>query len=142
MKKYDDVTLRAIYAKTYGRCHLCWKPIAFSNYGLHEARGGWEVDHSVPLSAGGTDHLNNLFPSHTTCNRSKQAASSLAARRVHGKTRAPMSAATADRARMENALTGAFAAGLCGARFGGPAGFWIGAIIACLVGYGTDPEAE
>lgn len=70
--KYDDDPLRAIYAKTDGRCHICWKSIALSNYGTHGKRGSWEADHSVPLSEGGTDHLNNLFPAHTSCNRSKQ----------------------------------------------------------------------
>src|SRR5258708_36144210 len=79
--RYDEETRKAIYAKTNGLCHLCWKPIAFSNYGAHGTRGAWEVDHSVPVSEGGTDHLNNLFSSHTACNRSHQAASSPSVRR-------------------------------------------------------------
>ncbi|MGH2397006.1 MAG: HNH endonuclease [bacterium] len=71
MKRYDEGTLRAVFAKTNGRCHLCWRQIAFSNYAIHEARGGWEVDHSVPVSEGGTDHLNNLLPAHTSWGRIK-----------------------------------------------------------------------
>ncbi|MGD0496198.1 MAG: HNH endonuclease signature motif containing protein [Candidatus Bathyarchaeia archaeon] len=34
-------------------------------------RGAWEVDHSRPLSRGGTDYLRNLVPSCVECNRSK-----------------------------------------------------------------------
>src|SRR5258708_28804254 len=90
--RYDEETRKAIYAKTNGLCHLCWKPIAFSNYGAHGTRGAWEVDHSVPVSEGGTDHLNNLFSSHTACNRSKQAASSLSAPRGPRQTPPPRAA--------------------------------------------------
>ena len=32
---------------------------------------GWEIDHSKPVSKGGTDHLNNLKPMNTSRNRSK-----------------------------------------------------------------------
>jgi len=31
----------------------------------------WEVDHSKPVSKGGTDHLNNLQPMNPSANRSK-----------------------------------------------------------------------
>ena len=34
---------------------------------------GWEVDHSKPKAAGGTDHLNNLQPLHWQANRNKGA---------------------------------------------------------------------
>jgi len=138
--KYDDETLRTIYAKTNGLCHLCWKSIAFSNYGAHGRRGGWEVDHSIALSEGGTDHLNNLFPAHTSCNRSKQALSSRSARSANGRSRAPLSAEAARRAKIGSALSGAFAGGMLGARLGGPAGFWIGAIAGALVGIEANPE--
>ena len=138
--KYNEETLRAIYAKTNGRCHLCSESIAFSNYGKHGRRGGWELDHSVPLAEGGTDHLNNLLPAHTSCNRSKQALSSRAARSANGRSRAPLSAEAARRAKIGGALSGAFAGGLLGARLGGPAGFWIGAIAGALVGLETNLE--
>ena len=63
----------------------------FSNYGLLDARGGWEVDHSRPRAAGGSDHGNNLYGAHISCNRSKGAVSSRAARTRHGTPRTPKS---------------------------------------------------
>lgn len=138
---YEEKRLRIIFEKTRGRCHICWRPVAFSNYGVHSARGGWHVDHSIPLAEGGTDHLNNLYPAHTSCNCSKQASSSLTARQAYGRTRAPMSAAAIERERLGNGLAGAVSGGLLGARFGGPAGFWIGAIVGGIAAYAVDPEA-
>jgi len=32
---------------------------------------GWNVDHSKPVSKGGTDHLNNLQPMNSRANSSK-----------------------------------------------------------------------
>lgn len=32
---------------------------------------GWEIDHSKPVSKGGTDHLNNLQPMNPKANRQK-----------------------------------------------------------------------
>ncbi|MGB4655469.1 MAG: HNH endonuclease signature motif containing protein [Bacteroidales bacterium] len=32
---------------------------------------GWNVDHSKPISLGGTDHLNNLQPMNSKVNSSK-----------------------------------------------------------------------
>lgn len=50
----DDLG-NTIYRPSYGKC----TPM------------GWEVDHSKPVSKGGTDHLNNLRPLQTNANRSK-----------------------------------------------------------------------
>lgn len=138
--KRDEHTLRAVYAKTSGRCHICRKSIAFSNYGVHGKRGGWEVDHSISLSAGGIDHLNNLLPAHTSCNRSKQGRSSRTARSIFGKTCAPLSSEVLRRAKFNNAVSGALAAAILGARMAGPAGFWIGALAGALIGHRIDPE--
>jgi len=33
----------------------------------------WEIDHVVPLSAGGTNHLTNLSLAHRSCNADKGA---------------------------------------------------------------------
>jgi len=69
---YDYETLRRIYRKTNGRCRYCGKKLAWKNYGRPWARAAWEVDHSIPISRGGTDHLNNLFPACIRCNREKR----------------------------------------------------------------------
>ncbi len=69
---YTDDELNYIYDKTHGYCWHCGKKVSFSNYGRPGEIGAWEVDHSIPVSRGGTDHLNNLFPSCVECNRSKQ----------------------------------------------------------------------
>ncbi len=139
--RYDKEMLRRIFAKTDGRCHVCWSSLAYSNYGAHGNRGAWEVDHATPLAEGGTDRLNNLYPACTSCNRSKQASSSRSARRAYGKTRAPMSAEAIERAKLKGAITGALAAALFGARFAGPPGFWIGLVVGGIAGYAGDPEA-
>lgn len=68
---FDTQTLRYIYDKTGGYCRYCGKKLAWTNYGVIGARGAWEVDHSIPLSRGGTEHLNNLFPVCISCNREK-----------------------------------------------------------------------
>jgi len=68
---YSDEELSMIFNKTGGYCYHCRKKLAWNNYGLVGERGAWEVDHSVPLSRGGTDHLNNLVPACIECNRSK-----------------------------------------------------------------------
>lgn len=140
MSTFDEDRLRAIFARANGNCHLCGKALAFSNYGMHGARGGWEVDHSRPVANGGTDHLNNLYPAHTSCNRSKQAGSNLSVRRNNGRTRAPLSAAAINRERWKDAGTGAIAGALVGARFGGPPGLLIGAFLGAVTAYSVDPK--
>ena len=47
------------------------KRLSWKNYGRLGRKGAWEVDHSNPLSKGGTDYLRNLVPSCIECNRSK-----------------------------------------------------------------------
>jgi 5-methylcytosine-specific restriction endonuclease McrA len=68
---YANDRLRRIFEKTDGHCFHCGKKLAWNNYGNPNSRTGWEVDHSIPRSKGGTDHLNNLFPSCIPCNRDK-----------------------------------------------------------------------
>lgn len=70
---YTNDRLNDIYDKNDGRCWHCGIQLAFTNYGSLGARGAWEVDHSQPISEGGTDHLNNLVPSCIPCNRKKGA---------------------------------------------------------------------
>src|SRR2546423_8127834 len=88
---YDYETRRRIYDRTDGYCHLCCKKLSFINYACYGARGAWEVEHSIPRSRGGTDHLNNLYPACISCNRYKAAQSSRSARSLNGRKRAPFS---------------------------------------------------
>jgi hypothetical protein len=95
--QYDSDTLRRIYDSTSGKCHLCHKKLSISNHGVVGAKGAWDVDHSIPVSEGGTDYLNNLKPACISCNRSKGAGSTRSARAACGQTRAPLSVAAARR---------------------------------------------
>jgi 5-methylcytosine-specific restriction endonuclease McrA len=60
-----------IYDKTNGYCYYCGKKLAFTNYGIHGAKGAWEVEHSNPKSQAGTEYLRNLNPACIGCNREK-----------------------------------------------------------------------
>lgn len=44
--------------------------IYFPSYGKTSSKG-WEIDHSKPISKGGTDHINNLIPTYWLINRKK-----------------------------------------------------------------------
>ena len=139
MARFDEKTVAAIFERSRGRCHLCGKKVVRVNYGARDRYGAWEVDHSIPVSRGATDHLNNLYPAHVRCNRRKQARSSSSVRRGYGRTRAPMSAAADLRARLKQAAGGAVAAAIVGVRFGGPAGLLFG-LIGGIVGYAVVSE--
>ncbi|MEM4729066.1 MAG: HNH endonuclease signature motif containing protein [Thermoplasmata archaeon] len=67
----DEERIQAIYDKTEGHCRYCGKRLSINNYGMRDATGGWVIDHSIPLSRGGTDHMNNLFPACYDCNEEK-----------------------------------------------------------------------
>lgn len=107
---FDNKTLRHVFDRTDGHCHICRRKLAFSNYGQVGKRGAWEIEHSVARSNGGTNRLNNLYPAHITCNRSKGDRSSRSARGEHGYRAAPLSAD----AKHGNAVKG----GLIGATLG------------------------
>ena len=68
---FSDERLNRIFGKTDKRCAYCHKQLSWSNYGIRGRRGAWEVDHSLPISRGGTDHLNNLVPACVACNLAK-----------------------------------------------------------------------
>lgn len=59
---YSKDTLRHICDKTSSRCHICWKKVAWKNYGIVGARMAWEVDHSNPRARGGSDRTSNKQP--------------------------------------------------------------------------------
>ena len=45
--------------------------IRFSDYGNRNSQYGWEIDHLKPVSRGGTDDMDNLYPLHWQNNRKK-----------------------------------------------------------------------
>ncbi len=57
-------------ASTY-RFDACGSLIARFAYGDPRSAFGWEIDHIVPVSRGGTDDLENLQPLCWTTNREK-----------------------------------------------------------------------
>ena len=136
---YDLETLRWIFDRTDGDCHLCCERLCFSNYGKHGRRGAWEVEHSVPLSQGGTNRLNNLYAAHIACNRSKAAQSTRKTRARYGRKRAPYCAEKKAAIRRSNALKGGAIGGLLGSIFG-PPGSVIGAAIGAKIGRDIDPN--
>jgi 5-methylcytosine-specific restriction endonuclease McrA len=91
--KFNEETKQKVFDKTNGCCHLCNKKLVFSNYGLRSSgkRGKWEVDHSVPVAKGGSNHLNNYLPACISCNRSKGTSSTKAIRNKNGLDKAPLS---------------------------------------------------
>lgn len=136
---FDPKRQDAIFKKTDGRRHICRKKLARKNYGVVGARGAWEMEHSVSQAAGGTHHLNNLFPACIPCNRSKRDSSTKAARGQHGYRAAPLS--------KEKKTGNAWLVGLGGAIAGRillallrPLGIATGAVIGAVIGSDYEPE--
>lgn len=137
---YNTATLRKIFDRTSGKCHICGKKLAFSNYGKPGTRGAWEVEHSNPKVKGGSDHGNNLYAAHTSCNRSKRGGSTRSARAQHGRTRAPLSVVNTEKTRMKNTAAGAGVGLAIGAAIGGPPGALIGSGIGAFIGHSANPD--
>ena len=74
---FDPSTINAVWDKakedrgftTYKKDE-CGETIRKSEYGKTD-KYGWEIDHTKPVSAGGTDNLSNLQPHHWENNRHK-----------------------------------------------------------------------
>jgi hypothetical protein len=110
-RRYTDEQLYFIYDRTDGFCNICHKKLAFRNYAAFGDKGAWEVDHSLSLKRSGSSTLQNLFPAHISCNRSKQAGSSKAARARAGYGRTPYSPREKAQKKNEAGVAGALAAG-------------------------------
>ena len=61
-KQFTRKMRRSIYEKTQGHCYLCGEAVRFKAF---------EVEHKKPISKGGTDNLDNPYPSCHRCNRIK-----------------------------------------------------------------------
>jgi 5-methylcytosine-specific restriction endonuclease McrA len=131
--------LRSVFRKTDGRCHLTGRKLAFGNYGSFGQRGAWEIEHSVPQSKGGTDHLNNLYPASISANRSKGNSATRTIRSQYGLARAPLSQERKQAVVEKNAWKGLACGALIGLPFG-PVGVGLLAALGALIGADTDPE--
>jgi len=137
---HSKANRRVIYDRTSGKCHICGKQLAFTNYAAFGDKGAWEVEHSNARVRGGTDRLNNLYPACIYCNRSKGAVTTRTARAWEGRTRAPLSREKRKSAKRENAFLGGAVGFLAGAALAGTPLGWIGLGIGALGGYNMDPD--
>lgn len=67
----EDVNWVYDHVHPHGLCFYCCKQLAFVNYGAVGAKGAWEIDHFIPLAAGGSDERHNLVPACVSCNTKK-----------------------------------------------------------------------
>src|SRR6266568_3497639 len=109
----DIQTLRRIYNRTNGRCHVFGKKLSL---------------------------VNNLFPACIGCNLDKGTVSSRTARGWYGRKRAPLSKQRKDQAKRSGALAGGLVVGLLGGLLGGPRGALLGAAIGVAAGYSRNPD--
>lgn len=137
---YTDGELEAVFERTDGRCHICGKKLCRNNYGLWGRKGAWEVEHSVPRSNRGSEHLNNLYAAHISCNREKGTVTTRTARKWNGRTKAPISKEKKQEIRSRNRWGWGTAGAISGAAVAGPAGFLVGGLIGGMIGEQIKPE--
>jgi 5-methylcytosine-specific restriction endonuclease McrA len=65
-----DVSLRAVFAKTQGRCHFCGDKLRLELYGKRGGvrPGAWVIDHVIQRKRGGKDDIENFLPICPKCN--------------------------------------------------------------------------
>jgi hypothetical protein len=137
---FDKQILTRIYRRTTGYCHLCHSKLSFKNYGQRGKKGAWQVEHSVPRSKGGSDHLNNLFAACVSCNCDKSNKTTRTARGWNGKKCAPLNPVKRKQAKFDNGFAGAIAGGFAGGVIAGPIGLIVGAVTGACVGSSNNPD--
>lgn len=61
----EFVRRREVYERDEGICHVCGETITWDDY---------DMDHVVPLTAGGAHTYENVKASHSACNRARRVA--------------------------------------------------------------------
>ena len=76
----DEVKKRRVWNKgshvagrdpVYWRADACGHLMYYPDHGNTASDVGWEIDHIVPTTKGGTDHIDNLQPLYWENNRRK-----------------------------------------------------------------------
>jgi len=137
---YDKITLRKIYDRTTGYCHICKKKLSYKNYNRIDEKGAWEVEHSRPRSKGGSNHINNLYASCISCNRKKGTYTSQTARSWNNRRKAPLSKVQRKKAKCSNAIIGGITGSIIIGLAAGPVGAFVGAALGGKIGYDVDPD--